>query len=293
MDMQQIDLPDASVDGVVSPLRLHARARPGARAARDRAACSGPAAGWRSRLGAGERATRGRPRTGRCCARTRAASSRPTRTSPGQFRARGPEQLERARVAGGRLRDRGRRRGGAGGLGAARRAGGSDRATSSRACSASLLERCSSRWTTSRAARRAPSACGARDRDGSATGDGYGLARRRRWCTCALTLEDRLAERARDELDGERAVAFSRSRIGFTSTTSSEPTRPDSATSSQREVRLAVGEAAADRRADAGRDLGVERVQVERDVDEARAGDARRATRGSRARSRSGRCRSS
>ena len=55
------------------------------------------------------------------------------------------------------------------------------------------------------------------------------------------------------------AVVFSRSRIGFTSTTSSEPAMPDSATSSQREVRLAVGEAAAHRRPDARRDLGVER----------------------------------
>ncbi len=70
------------------------------------------------------------------------------------------------------------------------------------------------------------------------------------------------------------AVVFSRSRIGFASTTSSEPARPDSATSSQREVRLAVGEPAAHRRADARRDLGVEDVEIERDVDEPGARDA-------------------
>ena len=40
------------------------------------------------------------------------------------------------------------------------------------------------------------------------------------------------------------------------------------------EVRLAVGEPAGHGRADTGRDLGVERVEVERDVDEARARDA-------------------
>ncbi len=71
------------------------------------------------------------------------------------------------------------------------------------------------------------------------------------------------------------AVAFSRSRIGFTSTTSSEPSEAGLGDELEREVRLPVGEAAAHRRADARRHLGVERVHVERDVDEAGAGDVR------------------
>ena len=57
----------------------------------------------------------------------------------------------------------------------------------------------------------------------------------------------------------------------MTSTTSSEPSRPDSAIELHREMRLAVGQPAAHRRADAGRDVRVDHVHVERDVDERRA----------------------
>ena len=68
------------------------------------------------------------------------------------------------------------------------------------------------------------------------------------------------------------AVALARSRIGFTSTTSSEPARP-ARDELEREVGLAVGEAAADGCPDAGRHLRIQRVHVERDVHEAWAGD--------------------
>ena len=72
-----------------------------------------------------------------------------------------------------------------------------------------------------------------------------------------LAARDRLA---RDALatssTAVRAVVFSRSRIGFTSTTSSEPASPGLGDELEREVRLAVGEPAAHRRPDARRDSG-------------------------------------
>ena len=61
-----------------------------------------------------------------------------------------------------------------------------------------------------------------------------------------------------------------RSRIGFTSTTSSEPSEARLGDELEREVRLAVREPAAHRRADAGRDVGIDDVHVEAHVDEAR-----------------------
>ena len=70
-------------------------------------------------------------------------------------------------------------------------------------------------------------------------------------------------------------VSFSRSRIGFTSTTSSESSSPDSRDELEREVRLAVGEPAAHRRADARREHRVDGVEVEADVQERRAGEER------------------
>ena len=85
-------------------------------------------------------------------------------------------------------------------------------------------------------------------------------------------LEDRLAERARDELDGERGGRFSRSRIGFTSTTSMEPASPTRrrapAPGAPRDRRA--------RRAPACRRPArpPDRARpFERDVDEARPGD--------------------
>src|SRR5215218_5969715 len=69
------------------------------------------------------------------------------------------------------------------------------------------------------------------------------------------------------------AVVFSRSRIGFTSTTSSEPARPDSATSSIARWGLTVRQSTLDRRTDPRRDLRIERIHVEADVDEARSGE--------------------
>ena len=89
------------------------------------------------------------------------------------------------------------------------------------------------------------------------------------------------------------AVVFSRSRIGFASTSSSEPATPLLGDELEREVRLAVGEPAAHRRPDARGDLGIEHVQVERHVDEPRAGDVVERLATSRARCRSGRSRSS
>ena len=68
------------------------------------------------------------------------------------------------------------------------------------------------------------------------------------------------------------APSCSRGRgSGSTSTSSNEPTDPRLGDQLAGEVGLAVGEAASDGRPDARRDLGVERVEVERDVDEARA----------------------
>ena len=89
------------------------------------------------------------------------------------------------------------------------------------------------------------------------------------------------------------AVSFSRSRIGLTSTISSEPSRPGLGDELHRQVRLAVGEAAAHRRADAGRHVGVDDVHVERDVDERRRRATRSRPRGRPPRCRAGRSRSS
>ena len=105
------------------------------------------------------------------------------------------------------------------------------------------------------------------------SGEGYALPGRR--ARDQRALEDRLAERARDELDCERARSRSPGRG------SGSPRRPRTSRRAglrdelECEVRLAVGEAAADRSSDAGRDLRVERVHVERDVHEAGAGDLR------------------
>ena len=70
-----------------------------------------------------------------------------------------------------------------------------------------------------------------------------------------------------------RAVVFSRSRIGFTSTTSSEPRDARLGDELHREVRLAIGQAAAHRRSHTRCDIRVEDVHVERDVDEPGARD--------------------
>ena len=68
------------------------------------------------------------------------------------------------------------------------------------------------------------------------------------------------------------AVAFSRSSTGFTSTMSSELDEPRLGDDLHREVRLAIREAAAYRRADARRVLGIDDVHVEAHVHEARPG---------------------
>ena len=87
--------------------------------------------------------------------------------------------------------------------------------------------------------------------------------------------------RSRRSSTASFAVSFSRSRIGFTSTTLERVEQPRLRDELQREVRLAVGEAAAHRRADAGREHRVDRVEVEADVHERRAREERRARRAS------------
>ena len=69
------------------------------------------------------------------------------------------------------------------------------------------------------------------------------------------------------------AVSFCRSKIGFTSTTSSDEARPDSATSSSARCASRYDKPAAHRRADAGCDLGIDDVHVEAHVHEPRPGD--------------------
>ena len=106
-------------------------------------------------------------------------------------------------------------------------------------------------------------------------------------------LEDPGAERARDELDGELRGLRSRGRAP------GSPRRPPSRRSGRlreelhREVRLAVGEAAAHRRPDTGREHRVDGVHVEAQVEEGRAREKIQCLRRRRAPSRAGRPRSS
>ena len=67
------------------------------------------------------------------------------------------------------------------------------------------------------------------------------------------------------------AVMLRSSRIGFTSTRSSARSRPGVGHHLHHHVRLAIVEAALDRRADAGRDRRIADVEIERDVHAARA----------------------
>ncbi len=90
-----------------------------------------------------------------------------------------------------------------------------------------------------------------------------------------LRLEDPRAERDATSSTASSPVSFSRSRIGLTSTTSSESQQPGLGDELHREVRLAIREPAAHGRADARRDVRVEHVHVEADVDEAGARDVR------------------
>ena len=86
-------------------------------------------------------------------------------------------------------------------------------------------------------------------------------------------LENCLAQCARDELDGELGggVLAVEDRVHLDDLErAGEPRLGDEL---EREVRLAVGEPAAHRRADARRDLRIERVHVQRHVDEAGPGD--------------------
>jgi hypothetical protein len=70
-------------------------------------------------------------------------------------------------------------------------------------------------------------------------------------------------------------VSFSRSRIGFTSTTSRDDASPRLRDQLHREVRLTIRKPAANGRADAGRDIGIHRVHIEAHMDETRPGDVR------------------
>ena len=69
------------------------------------------------------------------------------------------------------------------------------------------------------------------------------------------------------------AVVFSRSRIGFTSTTSSEPASTGLGDELECQVRFAVRETSANGCPHARCDLGIEHVHVERDVHEPGPGD--------------------
>ena len=86
--------------------------------------------------------------------------------------------------------------------------------------------------------------------------------------------EDLLPERARDELDRRQRgrVLAVEDRVHLDDLERAR--EPGLGDELEREVRLAIRETAAHRRADARRDLRVERVEVERDVDEVRAGNA-------------------
>ena len=106
-------------------------------------------------------------------------------------------------------------------------------------------------------------------------------------------VRDPRAERARGELDRElaRLVLAVEDRVHLDELERVEAARLGDEL--EREVRLAVREAAAHRRADAGREHRVDRVEVEADVEEARPGEERERLAERRARCRGGRCRSS
>ena len=91
------------------------------------------------------------------------------------------------------------------------------------------------------------------------------------WATADL--EDRLPERARDELDcGQRGrVLAVEDRVDLDDL--ERPGEPRLGDELEREVGFAVGETSAHGRSDAGRNLGIERVHVERDMDEPGAAD--------------------
>ena len=95
------------------------------------------------------------------------------------------------------------------------------------------------------------------------------LARRRR-AREDPPLQDRLAERARDELDGEicRRVLPVEDRVHLDHLERTGKT--GFGHQLQRQMRLSVGEAAANRRPDTRGDLRVEHVEIERHVHERR-----------------------
>ena len=122
------------------------------------------------------------------------------------------------------------------------------------------------RTRTRRAARRrTPVASRSPAVPGHAHGDVGRVRRGRRRPSSASCVARGSARRAPTRRARPRAspVAFSRSSTGFTSTTSSELDQPGLGDDLHREVRLAVRQAAAHRRADARRVLRVDDVHVE------------------------------
>jgi hypothetical protein len=82
-----------------------------------------------------------------------------------------------------------------------------------------------------------------------------------------------IVESARHQLDGRRRsrVLAVENRVHLDDFEGAR--EPGLGHELEREMRLTVGEAATHRRPNSGRDLGVERVHVEGDVDEAGSGD--------------------